>query len=443
MEIDVAPSPDVSKLTVPQLKALCKERRITGYSKLGKAALIQKLAGISSIPSATSTVLPSVILSAVTPTRPISAPLDDSLVLQTSISSKSISTGTHLNHPLTFGDCEESAADKITSAPKLIKPMASTGRSSAKEPSVILRPAGHAEIAPSSVELWGLSTGSKRQLEPLDAHISTPALPKKKKTCPTSSNSVVATSAPSKLPSNKYATASPISKKKKNAPNHPIPRIDSAHSGAFKLPSLLVSSRSPMDLQNVYAPPSLHNTSSVLLLQQPTTPVAAAFSSPRDLAFSERQNVMKVAQPEPRGSEYKIARPTPKRFQPLIVSKPPVPSQILNALPSPQTFAMTRRDTSSSTAFANSLDFPLTAAPPSLVPITLPPTLSQRKRVRRWSIILSGLSDKDRKRCILVSRMFRYASKLQASSWPNCAHYVPQYTFPLPIYLPKGFRDSG
>lgn len=37
-------SSDLSKLTVPQLKALCKERRIIGYSKLAKAALLQKLA---------------------------------------------------------------------------------------------------------------------------------------------------------------------------------------------------------------------------------------------------------------------------------------------------------------------------------------------------------------------------------------------------------------
>src|SRR5262249_23434031 len=35
---------DLSKLTVSQLKQLCKERRITGYSKLSKNALIQKLA---------------------------------------------------------------------------------------------------------------------------------------------------------------------------------------------------------------------------------------------------------------------------------------------------------------------------------------------------------------------------------------------------------------
>lgn len=32
------------KLTVPQLKALCKERKLAGYSKLGKPALLQKLA---------------------------------------------------------------------------------------------------------------------------------------------------------------------------------------------------------------------------------------------------------------------------------------------------------------------------------------------------------------------------------------------------------------
>ncbi|KAL4080995.1 hypothetical protein J3A83DRAFT_113940 [Scleroderma citrinum] len=37
---------DLCKLTVPQLKALCKERRIVGYSKLGKAALVQKLNGV-------------------------------------------------------------------------------------------------------------------------------------------------------------------------------------------------------------------------------------------------------------------------------------------------------------------------------------------------------------------------------------------------------------
>ena len=45
---------DLSKLNVAQLKALCKEKKITGYSKLGKNALLQKLAeaGGQTLPSA-------------------------------------------------------------------------------------------------------------------------------------------------------------------------------------------------------------------------------------------------------------------------------------------------------------------------------------------------------------------------------------------------------
>src|SRR5579863_8117831 len=47
---------DLSKLNVSQLKALCKERRIVGYSKLGKAALLSKLRELTlPAPSAQST----------------------------------------------------------------------------------------------------------------------------------------------------------------------------------------------------------------------------------------------------------------------------------------------------------------------------------------------------------------------------------------------------
>lgn len=52
-----APLPsDLSKLNVAQLKALCKERRIVGYSKLGKAALLAKLGELtpSSPPSSSA-----------------------------------------------------------------------------------------------------------------------------------------------------------------------------------------------------------------------------------------------------------------------------------------------------------------------------------------------------------------------------------------------------
>lgn len=49
---------DLKKLTVPQLKALCKDKKIIGYSKLGKNAVIQKLVehfnSVGSLPPSSS-----------------------------------------------------------------------------------------------------------------------------------------------------------------------------------------------------------------------------------------------------------------------------------------------------------------------------------------------------------------------------------------------------
>ena len=59
----------------------------------------------------------------------------------------------------------------------------------------------------------------------------------------------------------------------------------------------------------------------------------------------------------------------------------------------------------------NYLDFMTNEQPLHVVnQISMPPSLSQRKNVLKWSIILSAISDKDRIHCCLVSRMFRYAS---------------------------------
>jgi hypothetical protein len=57
------------------------------------------------------------------------------------------------------------------------------------------------------------------------------------------------------------------------------------------------------------------------------------------------------------------------------------------------------------------LDFPAPMVPPALSPITLPPSLAERKLVQRWAIILTGLSDKERFRCCFVSKLIRYAGK--------------------------------
>jgi len=57
------------------------------------------------------------------------------------------------------------------------------------------------------------------------------------------------------------------------------------------------------------------------------------------------------------------------------------------------------------------LDFPAPPEPSLLSVITLPPPLSQRKLVQRWAVILSGLSDKERLQCCLVSKLIRYAGE--------------------------------
>jgi hypothetical protein len=63
------------------------------------------------------------------------------------------------------------------------------------------------------------------------------------------------------------------------------------------------------------------------------------------------------------------------------------------------------------------LDFPAPPEPSLLSVITIPPPLSQRKLVQPWAIILSGLSDKERLRCCLVSKLIRYAGKRLVSDY--------------------------
>lgn len=40
---ELVSSPDITKLSVPQLRALCRDKKLTGYSKLAKAGLLQIL----------------------------------------------------------------------------------------------------------------------------------------------------------------------------------------------------------------------------------------------------------------------------------------------------------------------------------------------------------------------------------------------------------------
>jgi len=72
------------------------------------------------------------------------------------------------------------------------------------------------------------------------------------------------------------------------------------------------------------------------------------------------------------------------------------------------------------------LDFPAPIAPLALSPITLPPSLAERRLVQRWAIILSGLSEKDRFRCCFVSKLIRYAGKRRLPRTLECMRTQPR-----------------
>ncbi|EJC97911.1 uncharacterized protein FOMMEDRAFT_162254 [Fomitiporia mediterranea MF3/22] len=57
MTDSIATTADYSKFTVPQLKARCKELKLTGYSKLGKATLLEKHSQYGNTPSTAGTLI--------------------------------------------------------------------------------------------------------------------------------------------------------------------------------------------------------------------------------------------------------------------------------------------------------------------------------------------------------------------------------------------------
>lgn len=101
-----------------------------------------------------------------------------------------------------------------------------------------------------------------------------------------------------------------------------------------------------------------------------------------------------------------------KRFKPLIMKK-----TVSSGRPSAcqQSTSNPSRSEAFSLPQSSFLQLPVATNPPALGPITLPPSLSHRKRVASWAIILCQLSDSDRRQCALVSRLFRYSGNVQNS----------------------------
>lgn len=336
-DLSVPLPPNLSKLNVAQLKAICKERRIVGYSKLGKAALLRKLGELSSLPP-----------SSAQSTRPQAQ--------ANPLLSSSVSSPSHVNNPLA----------QAVGMPCLLP----------HEPNAI--PYAHILVVPNSATSTSVSV---LQLPPCLSEGSGKS--------PSSSVSALNASGLKRVclePSQGQAHVKPPLAKKPKVAASSVP----AANAAARFPN---SEHCPGDFGVSNPPVSTLPGSSLV---------------PR----------IKEAGHQLGSRTHDVITPTPgKCFKPLTITQSP--SAVLSSGNGKAVQLSSslhgNHDMPSSVTVQSTplwhLDFPATPGPPLLSSITIPPPLSQRKLIQRWAIILSGLSDKERFQCCLVSKLIRYAGK--------------------------------
>ncbi len=369
----------LKKLLVAQLKAICKERHLTGVSKLTKALLIQKIldhqgkqSGQETSPAADVDASKTAPTTQNVPKQPqpkaLSAPTQD-VPKQPSSQSKAPSALSR--------DVSVLSGPSILTQPSQPFPPSSLNPSFTSQTSALSQAYRQSQKQPPKAELpRRLITQSKTPALPLN-NISIPKtsdtqIKKSTKPVPQVLNISSVSSLPPKAPS-----AIPSSLFSRDA------NISHLHSDATSpaAPAKPLTKKRP-------APKEPDQKSK----KQKLPPKPIPFLLPPKAASVSKENVRNpISQP----GKATTLTGTGKRFTPLIVKKPaPIPSKSLAITPT--------------NAYLDFPDFP----PISLNNITLPPSMAQRRLVTRIAIILSQVYEGDLKQCVLVSRMFRYAGKL-------------------------------
>jgi hypothetical protein len=332
---------DLAKLTVPQLKALCKERRIVGYSKLGKAALLQKLT----------------------------------------------LTGVTIQH--------NDAAHNL----QLGLPIQAISESRA--PEVPEPAAGLPKVPTSAKRLARLNPLSVLSPADLDTPSQSSAVD-----CQSSLAPVAGKSHGTKRPCISAVVES--AKKQKSSPVNAVPIHHDSNSAKPSLPSA--------GALTVHA---------VIPVTESPHPAVG-----RLLHRSGISNVVPINTPRIQNESVATRH---GRFKPLILANTPV---VANTPANSQKVTFNDRAADEIPCIFSGI-FSLEVAPfstPSFVNITLPPKLSDRKRVQRWAIMLSALSDEDRQNCALVSRAFRYAGRI--TSFPRSLGFARKILTMFPHSIP-------
>ncbi|KAI0826725.1 hypothetical protein BC628DRAFT_1319527 [Trametes gibbosa] len=388
---------DLSKLTVPQLKAICKGQKLSGYSKLGKQALLEKIRenlhflggdfasacseNVQMTPDATTSIVPTSSEPGTCLTAPKPTTRSPSVSASAKIKSKARKTA-----PSATSSARQSGKLKpITTSENAASALVSSPCASLDDC------ASRAYITPSAI----ISPAPETQQVSLNSHNIADDVYDA-----TSLSKAPATFEilPISVPKEKIKKRKePLSDKGTMAP--PPPKKPRIQPPAVISLEHSVGGHVEVSLNLADASRSLFKTSDVSCL----APAPAVSASSSDT--TKRTSVG--------------ALPA-KRFRPLIIGK----SKILSAPSRPPASASTKLaipivfpPSEDGLIPLHYLDLPAPSADlPTLRSITLPPSLAQRKRVGRWAIILSGLSNTERTACVLVSRTFRYAVYLSASS---------------------------
>jgi hypothetical protein len=410
-------SANLTNLTVPQLKVLCKERRITGYSKLSKGAIIQKLTDNINSSVHSSTAIAQVLPTGAAPSAARSSSTQGTQIISHYALPSETLVPTRFKEPLTDKSIPLSAPKtakkpyvskkskaKCTDMPPPVAPVSSKGLVGNNMRSA--DPPAHSPLVNSAVPLDTVTTttklfkGSKRSFLALNERMITELSFKKKKI---------------------------------QTMTH------SDHSNAV-LPEAHIFTQSISTTPNTNP-----------LIGLPKAPNSALQSSMFNVMSDPKcagQSTISSSSLRPDHRPHITPGPSPKRFRPLVTKKQITPSGSHLVAVSPATPAFSRSGNSTSGRY---LDFAPTPTSPSLRPIKLPPSLSQRKHVQQWSILLSGIPNSDRRACVLVSRMFRYSGAFLASDilirvvlthCPNSISFSWVYPYPKFLRPSSGTPDS-
>jgi hypothetical protein len=340
-----APLPsDLSKLNVPQLKAICKERRIVGYSKLGKAALIRKLGELAPSSQSPSSAQTRSARTQAQTSPLLSAQVNDSLAPTAQRPMGMPSPGFSPREPNTVPDTHTPQSSTTSGSGSIPPPSSSLSRDRGQNSD----PSASAPNVPVSKRIFSEDISEISQGHASAQQAQARPLPKKPKV---------------------VAVSSPLSVRARRAG---IPFLTSV--------------------------PVLGDRGGV---------PDSSFSTLPGFALVPGSKGKEGHQPNGQTQTISISG---IRFKPLEVTRP------LSATPGDRNGSRCSQGNKSANVSVQPsllwhLDFPTLPEPSLLSAITIPPPLSQRKLVQRWVVILSGLSDKERLRCCLVSKLIRYAGE--------------------------------